>query len=168
MSRNARKSAVFGQPVADTLGQAAAALGVSVAVLKAAKRAGAPGFRHSRVVLDEVKAWLDAKGVPEADGEAPDIQTAKLQKVREEVRKLRHQNERAAGEVIPRSVVASALAAMCQDWNTARVRFEAEGPARMAGKEADECRVVVRGFMDEVGAALAACSKHFQEPSPNE
>lgn len=155
------------QETADGLAQASKLLGVPLALLKAAKRAGAPGFRHGRVYLAEVQAWIEKNPSAESqDAEPQDIQTARFHKVLEEVRKLRHQNERASGEVIHRSVVASALAAMCQDWNTARVRFEAEGPARMAGKEADECRVVVRGFMDEVGTALAACAKHFAEPKP--
>lgn len=44
----------------DSIGAAAAGLGVSVAVLRKAKRAGAPGFRGSRVYPGDLLPWLQA------------------------------------------------------------------------------------------------------------
>lgn len=48
----------------DSIGAAAAGLGVSVSVLRKAKRAGAPGFRGSRVYPAELLPWLKEKTRP--------------------------------------------------------------------------------------------------------
>lgn len=53
--------------IADTLGQAAAILGVTVAVLKAAKRQGAPGFKHSRIDCAALGPWLKEHPIKEPE-----------------------------------------------------------------------------------------------------
>lgn len=53
--------------IVDTLGQASAILGVTVAVLKAAKRQGAPGFKHSRVDCAALGPWLKEHPIKEPE-----------------------------------------------------------------------------------------------------
>lgn len=44
----------------DSMGAAAAGLGVTVAFLKWAKSKGAPGFRSTRIFAEEFQPWLEA------------------------------------------------------------------------------------------------------------
>jgi len=132
-----------------------------VGTVRAAKRAGCPAFQWSRVRVDELAAWLAANPLPARDGESA-MDAARLAKVNEQVRRLKLANDETSGRLIDRAKVAAALAECCADWNAARVRFEAEAPAEMAGLEADACRVVVRRMMDQVGRVLAGCARHFE------
>ena len=150
--------------VYDTMKQAEANTGVPLPVLKAAKEAGCPGFRHNRVYWREVGPWLEAHPLPSATSGPPvDIADARFQEVIERVRKLRLVNDEREGKVIDRGIVAGALAKMCAEWNAIRTRSEAEAPARMAGLEAAECRQIYRGVMDEIGQSLADCARFFAE-----
>ena len=146
------------------MAQAAAVMGLDIGVLKAAKRAGCKAFRGTRVWCRELRDWLKANEVA-ANTDAGTIAAAKLQKVREEVRRLKLANDMKAGTVIDRAVVAQALGKLCAEWNAIRTRAEAEAPAKMAGLEPDQCRVVFRGVMDDIGRAFAECARFFSEDS---
>lgn len=146
----------------DSIRAAAGVLGMSVAALMAAKGAGCPAFRSGRVYGAELAAWLETHTLPVATDDGT-IAAARLRKVQEEVRKLKLVNDRNAGTVIPRAIVAQAVGKLCAEWNAIRSRSEAEAPAKMAGLEAAECRVVFRGVMDELGAAFEACARFFNE-----
>lgn len=158
--KNAHSRFSTRSPAAGGIAAAAGILGIPARTVRAAKRAGCPAFRWSRVHLDELTAWLEANPVlpRQADSE---LDAARLAKLNEQVRKLKLANDEVAGRLIDRDKVAAALASCCADWNVARVRFEAEAPAEMARLEADACRVVVRRMMDEVGRVLAGCARHF-------
>jgi len=142
--------------VLDTIRQAAGVCGIPYEVLVAAKHGGCPGFRHGRVHLSEVLPWMDEHGgeLKAATGGDDSLGEAKRRVEWEKYYRARDLNAIARGTLVEVSVVNAALATACSEWNSARVHLEAEGPARMAGKEADECRVAVRAFTDEVGAVL--------------
>lgn len=57
--------------LAETMGQAAALMGVPVAILKAAKRQGAPGFVGSRVDMPKLSEWLKANPLQEDSAMGP-------------------------------------------------------------------------------------------------
>ena len=161
MLRNGRLS------IYETLADAAVGFSTTVGTLRAARLAGAPGFRSGRLYTEEFQPWWEVNRTtlpvePTGDDSAAE---AKRRKAWAEFRRIDMANQERAGKLIDRSTVANAMSAMCARWNAERVRFEAEGPAKMAGKEADECRVVVREFTSEIGDALASCAEFFEEHS---
>lgn len=56
----------------DSIAAAAAALGIEKSILQRAKRAGAPGFRGSRVYPAELLPWLAQNSKPESAAELPE------------------------------------------------------------------------------------------------
>ncbi len=139
----------------DGCGRAAAILGVSRQLLLAAKKHGAPGFAGTRVFPEIVRDWLATEaGLAFVADLDDDIDRLKAERLREIVDGLRTKNRRDRGELISRASVFAGFVALAGRWTSIRQRFEAEAPARLAGKEADECRVVCRLLTEEIGAAM--------------
>jgi len=159
------KASVGSRGTFDSVGQAASALGIPRASLVAAKNAGCPAFRNTKVHGDELVAWLEANPLPDvAEGIAADPGTAKLQKLNEEVRKLRLANDLKAGLLVQRSTVAAAHAAMASEWNTTRCRLESEWPVKLVGiDDVNAARAQVRAMMTEVGKVLRGIGHHLAE-----
>ena len=150
--------------VLDTIRQAAGVCGIPYEVLVAAKHGGCPGFRHGRVHLSEVLPWMDEHGggLKAATGGDDSLGEAKRRVEWEKYYRARDLNAIARGSLVEVADVNAALAMACSEWNSARVHLEAEGAAKMAGKEPDECRVVVREFTDLVGSILHGALSKFQ------
>ena len=72
--------------------------GCTPEMLKAAKQAGAPGFRSTRIYPAELTEWL--KNNPIDMTEVESKQKYQIMKLREEFRRLERENKKAEGELI--------------------------------------------------------------------
>jgi hypothetical protein len=142
------------------MASAAAALGVSVTILKRAKTSGAPGFRGSRIYGDEVGKWLaQHKG---DIGKLSAKETLVLEKLSEEVRKLKMQNDEKASVLVDKSAIIEALQIGAGRWSSARLRMEAEEPAKLAGIDSiPEMAGQIKRIMDSVSVVLHDLGKQF-------
>jgi hypothetical protein len=131
----------------DSISQASVTLNISQEVLKAAKAAGCPNFKSSRVYVDGLKKWIAdhaAAITPEQDKA-----TLKDQKLREEVRKLKLANDVKEGKLVERSrVVASWQRASKAIVSALRQRLENEYPTGVAGLEPAQARVYGKRLVD--------------------
>lgn len=143
--KNKPKSTLY-----DSMGQAAAALGVSIETLKAAKKKGCTAFKPGgRVAGGEFLKWVSAN--PDAMAAGAESLSLKDQKISEEIRKLRIQNDAKEGALVSRSKVAEALlrcgkaidtmteAKLCNEW-----------PEAVAGLDVAQARVYGRRMKDGV------------------
>jgi hypothetical protein len=88
----------------DSIAAAAAALGIATAVLKKAKRSGAPGFRGSRVYPAELLPWLSAQEPAPVN---PD--QVKEEIAREMLRERKFRNEEREGRFLPKAETLAAV-----------------------------------------------------------
>lgn len=92
----------------DSMGQAAAALGVGMEVLKSAKRAGCGAFRPGgRVQEKQLLAFIKEHGSELSTGS--DSGSLKDQKIKEEIRKLKIKNDRDEKLSVLKTEVASSI-----------------------------------------------------------
>jgi hypothetical protein len=142
------------------MASAAAALGISVTILRRAKTSGAPGFRGSRVHLAEVGKWLAQH---KADiGKLSGKESLQLAKLSEEVRKLKMQNDSAASVLVDKSALIAALQNAAGRWQTARLRMEAEEPSKLAGiMGVPEMAGEIRRLMDDVSGIIYGLGTEF-------
>lgn len=105
-AKNAKAAPRPVKQMADTLGQAAALLGVPVAILKAAKRQGAPGFSHSRVDVAVLGPWLKANPIQE-DASMTPMERQKFRKLKADADMKEHHLAVRRGEFLPRAEVRS-------------------------------------------------------------
>jgi hypothetical protein len=133
----------------DSIGAAAAALGIPPEVLKKAKRAGAPGFKGSRVYPKELLPWLEAhRANLTAPGSKEDLEKERL---REDIRKRRKQNDLRDGLYLP-------LARACEIINGIAARqnallgslLEDELPPILADQPAAAIRVEMKRARDRI------------------
>ena len=149
--------------VFDTMKAAAAGLGLNIAVVKRAKAAGCQAFRGSRVYGAELQAFVASH--PELMKAQPtgDI---KLQKLREEHRKLKLANDVKEGVLVSRAWIAERMRNAAGRYNTFRARAEAEYPMRFDAIPKGDLsgqRVVVCEMFDEVGRLLVSLQDCFSE-----
>ena len=132
----------------DSMASAAKGLDVPLALLKKAKRMGAPGFRASRVYADELLPWLR----DHADEAGSD------KKERLEIRRLKASCERMEfalaverGEFVPVPSVAELFAGVgTAQLALLRQKLENEYPVACAGQEAAVIRVYGKRLVDDI------------------
>ena len=140
--------------------QAAAMGGVPLATVKAAKAAGCPAFRGSRVALNELATWLKAN-----PGVAKAKDTTWRNKIdKERHRKFKMENDLREGELIERAWMASRIHVAAGKVDAFRVKSEAEHPLLFAAAAGDvpACRAVVQTIWNEVFAAMQSLEGEFQ------
>ncbi len=93
--------------VFENLGQASAALGVSVGTLKRAKRAGAPGFHSTRIYPRELLPWLRA-WLKKHKGQAAEKELLEMRKLRGECERIEFRNSVEAKKFWPAQEVREA------------------------------------------------------------
>lgn len=97
----------------DTMKQAAAALGSPISLLKKAKGAGCPAFRGSRVYRKELEVWIKQnRGTIAESRSKEDVQ---IEKLIEECRKLRLQNDVRENSLVMRQLVAESNTKVASD-----------------------------------------------------
>jgi hypothetical protein len=136
------------------MAQAAAALGLSVDALKAVKDRGCDAFNASGRI-DETKLLKWIKDNPDVMAEGAVILSLKDQKISEEIRKLRIQNDAKEGALVSRSRIVEALqrvgsaidgiteAKLCNEW-----------PEAVAGLDVAGARVYGRRLKDSMMAEI--------------
>lgn len=143
----------------DSMAQAATGLGIELRVLKAAKRAGCPGFRGSRVYGSEVKAWLAEH--PQV-GKASDLRERKL---RAECDKIETANAVKKRELISRAWMAERVHVAFGKIDAFQQKSEAEHPLLFAAAADNvvQCREVIRKIWDEIKDSIQTLGKEFKE-----
>ena len=146
----------------DSMSQAASAMELPTELLKRAKAGGCPAFRPGGRV-DEVglREWLAAHGDEITEGDTK--LSLQIEKLREEVRKLRLVNDERDGVLVEKSKVIAAIQRAGAAWHSARLRIEAQEPAKLVGINAvPEMAGQVKRLMDEVTAVLNGLGREFQ------
>lgn len=156
------RSTPFQWPVAETIAQASQLLGWPEAVFKQLKRAGAPGFKHSRIYFAELLPWIGQRGI-----EDPNIDWAdrlkRAQAKREELRLAQDQERLADRDEIDdqlRRIMAAQLA-------TERRFFCSEFPAMAKGRTELEIRALAEKQIEQAHSRIreqfAALAKRYDE-----
>lgn len=145
------------QTVYDSMAAAARAIGVSVTLLKVAKRRGAPGFVGSRVDVERLRPWLD-----KANLDTPDKETIQIAKLREEVRKLKIVNDLKEGKLVAVSEVAPWAGNIFRgSLQIAEQKLLNEMPALVENLNADQIRFRARKIYDDLAASLHELIKKY-------
>lgn len=154
-----------GQPAKEMLTSMSAAarvLKVTARTLRNWKAEGCPGFEpDGRVDVAAVRAWAETK-LQERRGSVD----VREEKILEEIRRLRLANDQKEGRLIERAWVASKIQLAASEWNTLRMKAEAEMPIAMAaaGDDVAEQRAVLKEkITDPIAVLLQSLAKHFEE-----
>lgn len=133
----------------DTMKQAASAMGLELKTLKKAKGAGCPAFRGSRVYREQLSAWLEEhRAEIVASRSKEDVQ---IEKLLEEVRKLRIANDQKDRIVILKDKVKGANATCIERVRTMlEQKLENEYPSAVAQMDVPQARVYGRRLGDQI------------------
>jgi hypothetical protein len=109
--------------------------------------------------------WTEAqsRAALEAAGSRGTMGPLKDQKLQEQIRQLKLINDRKAGTLVERSLVAGAFGRIASKIAEARTQSESQAPLRMVGKDVAEIREEVRKVWDTIGHVLASCAVEFEE-----
>jgi hypothetical protein len=133
----------------DGLRQCSGTLGIPKEVLSAAKIAGCPMFKGSRIYEAGLKDWIaehHAEIVPAAGA-----LSLRDQKLTEEVRKLRIQNDEAENRSIQRAEVIAAHSPILTKFKDAAYgKLVNEFPVYAAGQDTPTIRTMARKVADEL------------------
>lgn len=145
----------------DSMAAAAAALGVSMETLKAAKQSpDCKAFHASRVNEAEFLDWASKHEVTTAS----DVMTLKDQKTQEEIRKLKIKNDRDQGKQVLKVDVASAIRrALGGVSSICEAKLIHEFPTVVAGLDPAAARVYGRRLHDLIMSECQALAKEFPE-----
>jgi hypothetical protein len=136
--------------VYDSIGQAAAALGIPKRVLQKLKRDGAPGFHGSRVYPAELQPWLEAKN-NEAAGGGVDRDALECRRLLGQCKRIEHANAVDSGGVIALAPVLAAIAGIGEQLKSQlRAIYEDELPPVIAGLSAEAIRIETRKANDRL------------------
>ncbi len=136
----------------DSMHRAAVGLKLSLAVVRRAKRMGAPGFQSGRVYPAELLPWLRKHGNEAGIG---DYDSARLAVMMEQARRLKLRNDQTEGALVRRSEVASAVvASITAAKGILRYKLEQEYPAKVAGLDIPQARIYGKRLVDEVCAEM--------------
>jgi len=134
----------------DSIGQAAAAMGVPKRLLQKLKRDGAPGFHGSRVYPGELQPWLEAKN-NEAGGGGVDRDALECRRLLGQCKRIEHANAVDSGGVIALEPVLTAIAAIGEQLKSQlRAIYEDELPPVIAGLSAEAIRIETRKANDRL------------------
>ena len=87
----------------------------------------------------------------------------RAEKVAEEVRKLRRENDVADSMVVARALVHKGFVAVAEDWNSRSDYFQTKYAPQFAGKSVPEIRQLLREITSEMGEVLQGMAHHFKE-----
>ncbi len=145
-----------------SMAAAARVLKVTARTLRNWKGEGCPGFEpDGRVDVAAVRVWTEKK-LEDRRGTVD----AREEKLLEEIRRLRLANDQKEGRLVERAWVASKIQLAAAEWNTARMKCEAEMPVAMAaaGDDVAQQRALLKEkITDPIAAILQALGKHFEE-----
>lgn len=132
----------------------------SVSFLQKLKELGCPGFRGSRIYLEEVEAWVDEKGLIGLAAELNEADKVDLEIRRETLRKKRFDNGVAEARYIARETIGPRILDIgTQLKNELRRVLEQELPLRLEGKPVEEIRPIMRAELDKLCAAFSAATR---------
>jgi len=136
--------------VYDSIGQAAAALGIPKRVLQKLKRDGAPGFHGSRVYMAELQPYLEAKN-SEAAGGGVDRDALECRRLLGQCKRIEHANAVDSGGVIALAPVLAAIAGIGEQLKSQlRAIYEDELPPVIARLSAEAIRIETRKANDRL------------------
>lgn len=147
---------------AATNADAARQLGVDPRWVQRAGRAASIRTPGGRVRIDAVRRWIASH---REELENPELSTAD-QKLVEQIRRLRHQNDREAAGLVPRAWVYERFQKILGEAHVIRERSIEDHPRRYlaAGGDIARCREVTRGIWDSIMLDLQGLAKHMEEP----
>jgi hypothetical protein len=155
----------------DGIAAAAGALGIDSAIIRWAKKQGAPGFRNGRVDASKLIPWLGTHQ-PTTDGPAVTKEQAILHRVLEQVRDLRRKNDEKEGKLVPVAWVAERMGAACSEFIRLR-QLEKDGwSAKLAavhGVTVAAARTLHDEATEDIGKILRSLSSVFgdsNQPKP--
>jgi beta-glucosidase-like glycosyl hydrolase len=145
-----------GLRVWDTMKQAAAALNVPLSLLKKAKSAGCDAFVGSRIYEDKLAPWLaDHRQEIAEKRSKEDVQ---IEKLLEEVRKIRTVNDERDKILVKRErVVQSFQALKNKILPFCEAKLEKEYPSVVAGMDVAAARVYGRSVHDQIALEIQKC-----------
>jgi hypothetical protein len=130
-------------------------------LVKAASAAGCAAFDHGRVNLSVLEDWISEHAAElEAQQDGGGLRD---QKLKEEIRKLRIQNDAKAGKLVARSEVIET-----HDRILSRMRGDLERilvhelPVACAGQDVATARIVCRRYADMAVAAMQQCAEEWK------
>jgi len=138
----------------DSIAQCAAVEKIPIAVLKAAKRAGCPNFRGSRVDSVGLTKWIadHSDDVKVSDGDTGSLRD---QKLAQEVRKLKLRNDAREGKLIAKTVVVETHAKILgRVMPRVKQILENEYPAQVFGLSAPDIREKGKAAFDEIATVF--------------
>ena len=143
---------------------AAAAMGLPKSVLQKAKDAGCPAFKGSRVSVPDATKWLAEN--KETIGSLPTKEKVQIEKLTEEVRKLRLVNDQKAGLIVYKSDVRASFQACAAKLNQYRGQTESQLAFKFAGiTDTNDMRVELKKLWDEIFNVLHSSSDQWKETS---
>ncbi len=145
----------------DSMGQCAAALGLSIDALKAAKRKGCGAFKPGgRVDGDAFQQWI--KDNPSAFEAGQEAMSLKEQKISEEIRKLRIANDAKERALVSRSRVIEAIDRTQASVDTlTEAKLVNEWPHEVAGLDVNKAREYGRKLKDEMMAEIRKMAEYW-------
>ena len=153
-----KEGASFG--TVPTLVQAARKLGSTVEELKAARKAGSPGFQSGRINCDKVKAWMDANPAALKDS-LTRMERAKLKKLEAEADTKRLKADILKGQYLLKAAVENTVArALGNVRSLLQQKLEREYPSAVAGLSVVEARIKGKALFDDICAEI----RKLEEP----
>lgn len=146
-----------GQSYYDSIAQAAAAMGTTVARLRWAKKKGAPGFRGSRVYPGELSPWLreqETAGGQTAEGAPIDKEGWEIRRLRLQCEGLELANKKAAEESWDANVVRTSWLLHMRGARQVLLQMATDLAPRIAGRPALECEGLLKVAAQDALAKL--------------
>jgi hypothetical protein len=84
----------------------------------------------------------------------------------ERLRKFKLANDIAAGHLIPKAHVISAMSAACSKWGELRLQIESEMPVAVVGKDLPGTREAVKQWMVRISQVLQSLSDAMPQEDP--
>ena len=143
------------QKLVESIPAAATLLSTTPDVVKRAKQLGCPAFKPgNRIAVDELDVWLQAnaekmKAVPTDDGELP----LKDQKLNEEIRKLRLQNDEKEKKLIAVTEFQRQISEMASEVQKRMYALPSRAP-ELAGLSVPDIETKLTAWIDGVVEAL--------------
>lgn len=142
----------------DSMASAASGEGISLELVRRAKRAGCDAFRGSRVDGEKLRHFIAAH----ADLAPAGGDDLKEQKLTEEVRKLRIRNDRDESKVVLRIEIAQKLrTCLGRMRGVIEQKIINEFASKVAGMEPAQIRIEAKKSCDEAMMECASLDKEF-------
>lgn len=151
-----------GHRIFETMEMAASALGLPYDTLKAAKAAGCPAFRNTRVYEDKLLEWL-AKNKEKVKPNRDTLTAVKMRVAREQERKLRIANDAKERKLISRDEIVKAFHSAAHSAKSMlRQKLENEYPALIVGQDIASARIYGKRIVDAVCEEMQKIGKVFE------